>query len=220
MRSTHGSILHPPRALLLPVLMAAVVVGGCGASQARSTAPAAPGSAVAVDVAPVELDIDQVGGALRELRDARTQAEIQERYPQLRMAADALAASLSAVAAQYEATVAAGQQALSSSRDQGTGRPPARQGERPPAVADLAMALDSLLMCRTAYDQVSSAYRSQLQQLTRALERDRTVDGMQAVAPAITGLLEDQGELRSVLTDVSAKSKAVRAEMAMVPRPP
>ncbi len=208
-----------PRVLLagtLAVLAAAALPWAC-APQDRGAGRAGAGGDAAVAVAAAQQGIDAVGGALRELRAARTATEVQERYPPVRMAADALAASLSAVAARFEAAVAAGQRALSA--DDRVAARPSAPAQRSPADGDLAMALDSLLMCRTAYAQVSGAHRAQLQQLTRALDRDRTVDGMQAVTPTIAGLLEDQSELRSILTDIAAKSKAVMTEIAMIPLP-
>jgi hypothetical protein len=198
----------------LAMLIAVVLMWGCGDGQERSVARAEVSSAV--DVAPAKLDIDDLGGALRELRDARNDMEIQARYPSVRSAAEALAATLAAVAAQYEATVTAGQNALSAGIHQGSGQALA---QRSPADADLALAMDSLLMCRPAYDQVSDSYRWQLLLVTRSLDRDHTLNGMQAVTPAISRLLEDQGELRSILTDVSAKSRAVMAEIALNPVP-
>jgi hypothetical protein len=199
-----------PAAILVALACALLLQWSCGDGQERSAALPAGGGAGAPDAAAAQKDVEEVGGALRELREARTAAEIQERYPMVRMAADALAESLIAVSAQFEATVAAGQQVLS------TRAQAAPQAGRPPANGDLAMAVDSLLMCRIAYAQVSDAYREKLLQLTRALEADQSVSGVQAAAPTIAGLLEDQSQLRSILTDVSAKSKAVLAEIAIV----
>jgi hypothetical protein len=202
-------------AAVLTMLIVAGLSWGCGGGPERSSARA--DGAVAVDVAPAKQDLDQVGGTLRDLRVARSDAEIQERYRIVRAAADTLAASLSAVASQYEATVAAGQHALASHDNPATQRPLVQPAQPAAAVADLAMAMDSLLMCRAAYAQVSGAYRDRLLLMTASLDRDHSLSGMQAVTPTITGLLEDQEELRSILTDVSAKSKAVLTEIAMMP---
>lgn len=209
----------PRLAATLAMLTAAALMWGCGDGQDRGIAHAETRRAVAVDVAPAKQDIDQIGGALRDLRDARSDVELQQRYPSVRLAANALAMSLSTVAAQYEATVAAGQSALSSNDQADPGRPSARAAQRSPAESDLALAMDSLLMCRSAYGQVSSAYQAQLLQLTRSLDRDHTRSGIQAATPTIAGLLEDQSELRSILTDISAKSKAVMTEIAMTSGP-
>jgi hypothetical protein len=201
----------------LAMLTAVVLMWGCGDGQERSVARAEVSNAV--DVAPAKQDIEDLGGALRELRDARNDMEIQARYPSVHSAAEALAATLAAVATQYEATVTAGQDALSSGIHQGSGQALAHQAQRSPADEDLALAMDSLLMCRPAYAQVSDSYRWQLLLVTRSLDLDHTLHGMQAVTPAIARLLEDQGELRSILTDVSAKSRAVMTEIAMNPVP-
>ena len=195
-------------------------LSGCG-DDAHRMASVQPAATISVDAAPAKEDLEHVGGALRDVRDAQTMHELQQRFDALTTAASALSSSLADIGARYEATVSAGQLELSMRKQPQSSDLSTDAHLLPTApVGNLALAMDSLLMCRDAYTKVSGSYRAHLASMTQALGNDLSLTEKRNVDPTIATLLEDQLQLRSILTDVSAKSKAVIAEIDIVSSAP
>jgi len=80
--------------------------------------------------------------------------------------------------------------------------------------------MESLLLCKQALAITVVDYQAQLNALIKSLDGALSLPAIRAADPIIGQLLENESELRSVLIDVSAKSKAVSAALLSDETPP
>jgi hypothetical protein len=208
------------------VIMMAIIIAisapqmGCVSPFDRETAEQIP-PGIEVDEELAKSNLEQTGASLRSVRDAQTMPDLQKNFEMLSATSATLSMTLKEVAARFESAVSAGQLELDMRNQRRTnGQIPDPHSTDAIQEVNLAGAVDSLLMCRNAYGSLSGKYRSKLMAMTQELGNNLTLEGRHAVTPEITALLEDQLQLRTLLTDVSAKSKAVIAELGAMNRSP
>jgi hypothetical protein len=134
---------------------------------------------------------------------------------------DHLASALAHIDGGFQATVDAGQRRLddlvrpAAMRTLRNQRRTCNQHD-----GDLRMAMESLLLCKQALAITVVDYQAQLNALIKSLDGALSLPAIRAADPIIGQLLENESELRSVLIDVSAKSKAVSAALLSDETPP
>jgi hypothetical protein len=184
-------------------------------SEVGSGRTAGPGAAVippAIEASPLKQDLDDLNGALQSLRDAGPGKDLPALYGAVRSDVERLLKAFVLVAERCEAVVAAGQRRLDAWSGQGEAPDPvAAPGTSAVGRRDLALAVDSLLMCRSSYAMSCASYRTQIARVISTLDHRLALSTISAVTPAITTLLEGEAGVRSIVTDASAKSRAVIA---------
>jgi hypothetical protein len=206
-----------PALAIVPWMMAAVVlacmVTDCGqAGDQRTIARGRTALPCSIESRPLTRYLDDLNGALQSLRDADPGRDLPTIYGVVRSDGERLLKAFAVVSARYEEVVAAGQRRLNAGSSQEQDADPAEEHDlRAQGQGDLAMAMESLLMCRMSYVMASASYRAQLARVMGTLDRHLDLSSIRTATPAITILLEDEAEVRSIVSDAAAKSRAVIA---------
>jgi len=197
--------------LVLACLVTDCSIDGSGRSSAQGAAVVPP----AIEARPLKQDLDDLNGALQSLRDAEVGRDLPALYDQVRSDVGRLLKAFVTIKARFEMVIAAGQRRLDDWSNQEETRE-AVEAHDANAIRrdDLAMAMDSLLLCRMSYGMACAGYRTQIAHVTGALDHRLDLSSIRSVTPAITALLEGEAEVHSIVTDVSAKSNAVIALLA------
>jgi hypothetical protein len=196
-----------------PALVLTGMVTDCGVVGAgRNSAQGAMAVPPAIETSQLRHDLDVLNGALQSLRDADAGTDLPALYGVVRSDVERLLKAFVLVGSRYEMIIAVGQRRLDSwSMQEEVHDPIDAHDASAIRNGDLTMAMESLLMCRTSYAMACTGYRSQLARVIGTLDHHLALSSIHAVTPAITTLVEGEAEVRSIVADVSAKSKAVIA---------
>jgi hypothetical protein len=191
--------------------LAAFSLVGCGDSGAdRSAATIQANTTVTVDVTKSKQELDKVQNALKGMRDASDSANLKKLYADLKDHTAELDSSLSNVRSSADSAVAAGKSQASVWHQQADGfTDPGLRAASNKREGDLRQAVDDLETSGKTFKAASDSYKSQIGQLLTALDLDLSQQGVQSVKTVADKIVDDEPNLRSTLSDVSTKSKAV-----------
>lgn len=183
---------------------------GCGNGQDRSEKTARTSALVSVDVTTAKQNLDQVVAGLKNVRDASDSADLKKLYGDLQNPAGEFRDSVAAVNATSENAIAAGKAQNDEWREQAnTFTDTELRNASSKRQNDLRGAVDALGASNATLKATSDAYLVQLEQSLKALDLDLSQQGLQAIKPSVSRLIDDEAKLRDALNDVAAKGKAV-----------
>jgi hypothetical protein len=205
--------------LALVACFGAAALSGCGNGQDRTAATRKASASVPADVAKARSELDQVQGALRDLRDAKGDADLKQLYGSLKSHSKGLDGSLADVSSSGDASVAAGKDQIEQwHRQNDTFADADLRNASAKREGDLRQAVDALAVSNAALKGSGDSYRSQLSQTIAALDLDLTPAGVSTVSPVIGKLVDDDAKLRASLVDIADKSERVTAVVGPVVR--
>lgn len=192
------------------LIISAGFIVGCGSGQGRKAETASSTAAVSVDVTKAKQDLDGVLSELKNLRDASDTADLKKMQSDLSKKSSQFSDSVTNVVSTSDSAVAAGKAQNEAWHKQADAFTEAdlrnasqkRQG-------DLRNAVDELAVSSTALKTERDTYVSQLNQVVSALDLDLTQQGVQAIKPTLSKLIDNEPKMRQVLTEVAVKSKSV-----------
>lgn len=185
----------------------------CGnGGQDRETATVKATSVVPVDVGKARMELDQVLGALRILRDSSEGADLKKLDADVKGHTAALNSALADVDASSKSAVTAGQSQVQAWHQQADGFTDAElRNASSKRQENLRTAVDALSASRVTYVTTSQAFAAKVNQAAAALDLDLTQQGVLSLKPVLSHIIDDDTSLRTSLNDIADKSRAVNA---------
>jgi hypothetical protein len=199
--------------LPLSVLLAlSLSVSSCGDGQDRNNATIKATAVVPVDVVKAKQELDQVVGALKNMRDASDKADLKKLDTEVKNHASSLNSALSEVDASSKSAVTAGKdqvQAWHRQADDFTD--PELRNASSKWEGALRTAVDALSASRTGYVTSSQEFSARMNQAVTALDLDLSQPGVLSIKSVLSRIVDDESSVRTSLNDIADKSRSVNA---------
>jgi hypothetical protein len=185
---------------------------GCGDSQSRNTATVNATAVVPVDVVKAKQELDQVVGALKNMRDASDSADLKKLDADVKSHTSSLNSSLSEVDSSSKSAVAAGKTQVQAWHQQADGfTDPDLRNASSKREENLRTAVDALSASRTSFMMASEEFTARVNQAVSALDLDLSRPGVQSIKPVLARIVDDEAPLRTSLNDIADKSRSVNS---------
>jgi len=197
----------------ITLAVAGLAMVGCeGSGEDRSAATSQANTTVAIDVSKSKQELDRVQASLKALRDGNDKADLKKLYDDLKTHASTLNSTLVDVRSAGDSAVSAGRsQATQWHQQADSFSDPGLRNASNKREGDLRQAVDELATSNGNFKIAYDSYKSQMNQLLTALDLDLSQQGLQSVKSISAKIVDDEPNLRTALSDVSAKSKAVNS---------
>lgn len=184
----------------------------CGDGQDRNNATIKATAAVPVDVVKAKLELEQVVGALRKMRDAGDSADLKKLDTEVKHHTSSLDSALSDVDASSKSAVTAGKSQVQAWHQQADGFTDADlRNASSKREGNLRTAVDALSASRAGFVTTSQDFSAKVKQAVSALDLDLSQPGVLSIKPTLSHIVDDEASVRISLNDIAEKSRTVNA---------
>ncbi len=202
---------HTP-IILFAIGLAVLALPGCGSGENRNAATAEAATSVRVDVGKSKQQLDAFVSSLKGVRDASDSADVGKLRADMSTTADKLRSSLADTGAASDSAVATGRDQITRwHKDADAFTDAGLRESSGKREAELRRSVDELATSNAGLKTTSTAYLERVTQALSALDLDPSRKGVDSIKTVVTKLVDDEPALRSALTEVAARSDAVRA---------